>query len=61
MDETPTQNRSFRQQVIALLKLNAEGEYSAADVVSDLCELVERGGPKITAVRIVHQVARGGA
>ena len=54
MDET--QKRSFRQQVIALLKLNADGERSAADVVSDLCELVERGGPQVTAVRIVQQL-----
>ena len=44
MDET--QKRSLRQQVIQILQLNAGGEYSAADVVSDLCELIERGGPK---------------
>lgn len=54
MDET--QKRSLRQQIIRILQLNADGEYSAADVVSDLCELIERGGPRITAVRIVHQV-----
>ena len=32
MDET--QKWSFRQQTVALLELNADGEYSAADVVS---------------------------
>jgi len=54
-----TQKQSFRQQIVALLDLKGEGEYSAADVVSDLCELVEGGGPKTpktSAVRIRHQL-----
>jgi len=51
-----TQSRSFRQQVVEILELNVQREYSAADVVSDLRELVERKGPNVAAVRIVHQV-----
>ena len=34
--------------------------YSAADVVSDLCELIERGNPRITAVRIMQTVTSSG-
>lgn len=58
MDET--QKRSLRQQVIQILQLNADGEHSAADVVSDLCELIERGNPRITAVRIMQTVTSSG-
>lgn len=58
MDET--QKRSLRQQRIEILELNADGECSAADVASDLCELIERDGPRITAMRIMQTVSSSG-
>ena len=51
-----TQNRSLREQVLALLRLNEEDEYSAADVVSELYALVEHGGPRITTLLMMYQV-----
>ena len=58
MDET--QKQSLRQQVIQILQLNADGEHSAADVASDLCELIERGNPRVTAGRIMQTVTSSG-
>jgi len=58
MDET--QKRSLRQQRIQILQLNADGECSAADVANDLCELIERGNPRITAMRIMQTVTSSG-